>query len=163
MQQPVSSVKPKKFDKTVAAKQWNKIRNGENEYPSLQSVKKLILEEEKIVAKNFSDLQTALQKREDINASQLEFDLEWFLTWRIKLVVYRTCLWCDGVEIFDVKLLKERKYFLSTEVWFGPESNVNKEYKCKMSGIITVNKSFDKLMNYHFEIDYRTDKIFVIK
>lgn len=163
MEQIISSEKSKQFRRTVDTKKWNKIRNTENEYPNLKSVKKLILEEEKIVAKNFADLRTALQKREEFRSNQLEFDLEWFLTWRIKLVVYRTCLWCDGVEIFDLKPLKERNYFLSTEIWLGPESNVSKEYKCKMSGTIKVNKNFNKLLNYNFEIDYRTDKIFVVK
>ena len=159
----ISPINPKRFTKSVDVSKWNKIRNNENDYPRLSIVKKLILEEEKIVARNFFDIKTALQKREDLNSSQLEFDLEWFLTWRIKLVLYRTCLWCDGVEIIDFKPLKECKFFLKTEIWLGPESNVSKEYKCKMNGTITVNKGFDKLINYEFEIDYRNDKIFVVK
>lgn len=153
----------RKFSKTINSEQWNKIRSEENEYPNLEVVKKEILQLEEIVAKNFLDLKTALRKRKGRNTSQLEIDLEWFLTWRIKLVAYRTCLWCDGVEISELKSIGDLKFFIDAETWLGPESNVSKEYKCKMTGIISVNRTFNMLESYNLEIDYRNDRISVIK
>lgn len=163
MQQTLLPLKLRRFSKTVEAKQWNRIRNQENKYPNLKSIKILILEKEKKIATNFSNVEKSLQKRKDIKVSQLEFDFEWFLTWRIKIMVYRTCLWCDGVEILELNQLNKYEYFLSSEIWLGPESNVKKEYKCKMNGTITINESSDKLLNYNFEIDYRNDRILVTK
>ena len=156
-------LKPANFSKTVDAKQWNKIRNQENNYPNLKTVKQFVLEAEKNVSRNFSDLKELSQSRQNTRKSELEINLEWFLTWRIKFVVYRNCLWCDGVRIFELKLLKEREYFLSAEIWLGPESNVNELFKCRMSGTVKINKDFEKLADYDFEIDYRNDKILVRK
>jgi hypothetical protein len=163
MNKTISEEKPKEFRKTITFKQWNKIRNKKNEYPSLITLKKEVLAKETKVARNFSDLKTALKKRKGLGNSQLEFDLEWFLTWRIKMVSYKTCLWCDGVEILELKQVKNFEFFISSEIWLGPESNVSKEYRCKMIGTFFLNKTFDKLKSYSLKIDYRNNKIFVLK
>jgi hypothetical protein len=131
----------------VKINEWNIIRKT-TKYPTLGVVKKWILKQESNLAKNFADI-----KSFKLNSnSQLEVDFEWFLTWRLKIAKFPHVIWRDGVEIEILKQSGEFRFDIESKIWIGPESNVNIEFLCNMSGFVVPNKHFDKFENYRLDL-----------
>ena len=142
----------------ITTNEWNKIRE-KTDYPNLQTVKKGVLEQEVLLAKNFADIKSF---RLNSN-SQLEIDFEWFLTWRVKIAKFPHLIWCDGVIIQSLKRSDGFRFEIDARIWLGPESNVNVEFSCNMNGFVILSKKFDKLENYKLEIEYQKQKYCICK
>jgi hypothetical protein len=156
------TTKCKELNHSVSAEEWNQIRK-ETDYPDFQTVKELICDLEAAVAKGFADINFSLTTSDKSKIRQLEVDFEWFLTWRVKLTRFPHLVWCDGVEIAELKHFDEQTYYIEAKIWLGPESNVNIEFLCEMKGFITLNKKFDELADYIFEISYEKQKYLICK
>lgn len=142
----------------VKISEWNRIRRT-TEYPTLELIKKLILEKESNLAKNFADVESFKFN----SRSQLEIDFEWFLTWRLKIAKFQHLIWCDGVEVKSLKQSGKLRFDIESKIWLGPESNVSVEFLCNMNGFLVLNKNFDKFESYRIEIEYEKQKYCIYK
>ena len=147
---------------SVSAREWNQIRKA-TDYPNFRTVKSWIRDLEAAVAKSFADINFDDLASDNSKIRQLEIDFEWFLTWRVKLTRFPHLVWCDGVEIIELKHYDKLTYIVEAKIWLGPESNVNIEFLCEMKGVITFNKKFDALEDYKFEVAYEKQKFLICK
>lgn len=85
---------------------------------------------------------------------ELESNLEWFLTWRLKLTGPPTVMWCDGVLDLCIEQLGEHDFELSARGYIGPESDVDYPPLCDVYGTIELNPEDDQLKRYSLNIEY---------
>ena len=85
---------------------------------------------------------------------ELESNLEWFLTWRLKLTGPPTVMWCDGVLDLCIEQRREHEFELSARAYIGPESKVDYPPLCDVYGTIELNPKDDQLKRYSLNIEY---------
>ena len=78
---------------------------------------------------------------------ELERDLEWFLTWRMKLANTPTIMWCDGVLDLAIHSLGDLSYEINAKAYIGPESDPNTTL-CAVNGTLALDKVADRLKAY---------------
>ena len=124
-------------------------------YSNRRVMKKQIRKMEAIVAQSIADLGLRGTPADSLDVSQLERDMEWFLTWRLKLGRFPYRMWCDGVEILLMRKLDKRSYHIEARAWVGPEADTRVESLCPMKGIMTLNARSDELRSYELQIAYQ--------
>lgn len=96
-----------------------------------------------------------------LSLSELCSNLEWFLTWRIKLEDLENTMWCDGVFELKVSRLGRSSINLGGRAYFGPESDVTIIHKCNLEGSITLSSKLDFIESYNFKTNVN-GKVFEI-
>jgi len=86
--------------------------------------------------------------------SEIESDLEWFLTWRLKLEDLPSVMWCDGVRDLALRPAGGLSYEIEAKAWIGPESDVNVLSLCRLRGTVRLDPDHDRLSSYRLRIDY---------
>lgn len=89
----------------------------------------------------------------ELSLSKLSSNLEWFLTWRIKLEDLENTMWCDGVIELEVSKSGRNSINLKGRAYFGPESDVTIIHKCNLEGKIYLSKKHDFIESYIFNTD----------
>ncbi len=89
---------------------------------------------------------------------ELQTNLEWLLTWKLKTGCAPEIFWCDGVESIKFKNKDKRSVEFNADLWLGPESN-DDIIKTNMSGKLVINASGKKLKSYCFNINYKGKEI----
>jgi hypothetical protein len=103
------------------------------------------------IAKNGSRLGQVLSKAvsgEEIRLSDVETALEWFITWRIKLVSPDNPFWCDGVTDLNVSVDDDETISVAASIQIGPESDVMNIYEGVLQGIFHLNDNRNELAAY---------------
>lgn len=108
----------------------------------------MIRKQEYRLARNLDKLRKKAAIAEDVS---LELDMEWFLTWRLKLTDFPERMWCDGVEDLQLTRKDDRSYSMQAKIWIGPE-HVSIEYLCDLFGTITLSQNRQRLKGYWLEI-----------
>jgi hypothetical protein len=90
----------------------------------------------------------------------LEMDLEWFLTWRLKLEDTSTVMWCDGVIDLAFQVRGDRSYEINARAYIGPESDATTTL-CALDGTIVLDETADQLKGYRLNITCE-DRAFAI-
>ena len=119
-----------------------------NIYASEESLKAHVLQMEERFVRSIKE-----PSQED-SPRELESNLEWFLTWRLKLTGQPTVMWCDGVLDLCIEQRGEHEFQLSARAYIGPESNVNYPPLCDVNGTIELDPKSDRLKRYSLNIDY---------
>ncbi|HSE24900.1 MAG TPA: hypothetical protein VLB68_24785 [Pyrinomonadaceae bacterium] len=91
---------------------------------------------------------------------ELERDLEWFLTWRLKLADVPTVMWCDGV--IDLALHRKGKltYEIKARAYIGPESDTAATLRT-MVGTIVLDETSDRLRSYALNIASEEEAFYI--
>src|SRR5438034_42673 len=118
-------------------------------YSNRRAMKKMIRKQEYRLARILDKLRKKAATAEDVS---LELDMEWFLTWRLKLTDFPERMWCDGVEDLRLTRKDDRSYSMQAKIWIGPEHDVNVEYLCDLFGTITLSQNRQRLKGYWLEI-----------
>jgi hypothetical protein len=103
------------------------------------------------IAKNGGRLGQVLSKAvagEEIRLSDLETALEWFITWRIKLVSPENPFWCDGVTDLNVTVDDDKAISVTATIRIGPETDVMNIYEGILQGIFHLNDNKNELAAY---------------
>ncbi|MET0123767.1 MAG: hypothetical protein ABW124_22275 [Candidatus Thiodiazotropha sp. 6PLUC9] len=103
------------------------------------------------IAKNGSRLGQVLSKAVaggEIRISDFEIALEWFITWRIKLVTPSNPFWCDGVTDLNVTVDNDEIISVTASIRIGPESDVMNIYKGELQGTFHVKENNSELVAY---------------
>jgi hypothetical protein len=116
-------------------------------------MKKMILKHENRLASSLNNLQNSAPTIEEIGPIQV--DMEWFLTWRLKLADFPETMWCDGVQDLQLSQKENRFYRVQARIWIGPERDVSIEYLCELVGTIMLSQNRRRLKSYRLEIDDR--------
>jgi hypothetical protein len=90
----------------------------------------------------------------DVGISEIESELEWFLTWRLKLEDLPSVMWCDGVQDLAITQAGGLSYEIEAKAWIGPESDVNVLSLCRLRGMVRLEPNNDRLSSYKLCIDY---------
>ena len=85
---------------------------------------------------------------------ELESNLEWFLTWRLKLPGPPIAMWCDGVIDLLIQQRGPLEFEINARAYIGPESDVHYPKLCDLSGTILLDVASDRLRRYCLKIDY---------
>jgi hypothetical protein len=91
---------------------------------------------------------------------ELERNLEWFLTWRLKLADTPSVMWCDGVIDLAIHSQGDLSYEISARAYIGPESATDTTL-WTLAGTIVLDKIADRLRAYKLTIAYEGES-FVI-
>ena len=83
---------------------------------------------------------------------ELESDLEWFLTWRLKLADVPIVMWCDGVSVLTLHCKEHLTYEITARAYVGPESGDSKTTLCPLAGTIVLDQTNDLLRSYALRI-----------
>src|SRR5262245_6730720 len=130
-------------------------------YASQEALEKKVLSMEERVARSARAIIKAGSRLEDVELlRELERNLEWFLTWRLKLAGTRTTMWCDGVVDLAIHSMGAGSYEISAKAYVGPESDASTTL-CDICGTIAPDENVDRLKNYSLAISYRNE-VFVI-
>lgn len=84
--------------------------------------------------------------------SWIEWRMEWFLTWRLKLGHYPYTMWCDGVKDLRITAQGKRSYNIEAKAWIGPEADTKDLNLCDLRGTIMLNQKQDELRSYQLHI-----------
>lgn len=91
---------------------------------------------------------------------ELERDLEWFLTWRLKLADTPTVLWCDGVLNLAIHSRGGVVYEINAKAYIGPESDANTTL-CAVGGTLTLDEIAHRLRGYTLNIEYEDEPLII--
>ena len=119
-------------------------------YSKRRAMKKMIRKQESRLATSLNDLQKSAPTIEDVG--RIESDMEWFLTWRLKLADFPETIWCDGVQDLQLSRNSNRTYYMQARIWIGPERDVRIEYLCDVIGTVTLSQNRRRLKSYQLEI-----------
>ena len=119
-------------------------------YSNRRAMKKMVLRQEPRLARCLDSWHESAA--DDGGCSRLESEMEWFLTWRLKLADFPETMWCDGVQV--VRLTREggRSFRIQARIWIGPERDVSIEYLRDLAGTITLSQNRRRLKSYRLEI-----------
>jgi hypothetical protein len=92
---------------------------------------------------------------------ELERDLEWFLTWRLKLADVPTVMWCDGVMDLALHQKEKLTYEVRARAYIGPESDTTYPTLRAFSGTIVLDETAGRLSSYALNIA-SDEEVFVI-
>ena len=84
---------------------------------------------------------------------ELQSNLEWFLTWRLKLSGTPVPMWCDGFKDLEIVDLDSSTYQLRGLGWVGPETDVSPKL-CPVSGTVVLEPTVNALKSYSISIAY---------
>ncbi|PWK45332.1 hypothetical protein [Pleionea mediterranea] len=98
-----------------------------------------------------------------LSLSKLASNLEWFLTWRIKLEDLEDRMWCDGVIDLEVSKSGRHSINLKGRAYVGPESDVMTIYKCSLEGQIELSTKHDFIEYYNFKADVNGKLFEIVK
>jgi|GEM_PF-4315337 len=98
-----------------------------------------------------------------LSLNKLASNLEWFLTWRIKLEDLEDRMWCDGVIDLEVSKSGEHSINLRGRAYFGPESDVMIIHKCSLEGLIDLSTKHDFIQSYNFKTDVNGKSYEIVK
>ena len=88
-----------------------------------------------------------------IDLKSFSSELEWFLTWRIKLEDLSNRMWCDGVFDLKIKKLGRHAIDIAGMAYIGPESNAGILYKSAISGKFKLSKNNKFIENYVVQVN----------
>jgi len=145
----------------LTEEEWNKVKSPK--YPGFEEAKEKILRLEALVAKSIVNFHEKSNQFNSDPVPQLNYDLEWFLTWRAKLARFPHIVWCDGSEVTEYEKIDEQQYQIKANVLLGPESDISTLFECELRGIIEVEPGLNKLHNYHLQITYQGQEYFICK
>ena len=91
---------------------------------------------------------------------ELERDLEWFLTWRLKLADTPTVLWCDGVLDLAIHSRGDLSYEIKAKVYVGPESDATTTL-CTVGGTLALDEMAHRLKRYTLSIEYGDEPLII--
>ena len=118
-------------------------------YSNRRAMKKMIRKQENRLARNLEKSRKRAASDQDVS---VELDMEWFLTWRLKLTDFPETMWCDGVEELQLTRKDLRSYSMQAKIWIGPEHDVNIEYLCDLIGTIMLSQNRQRLKSYRLTI-----------
>lgn len=116
-----------------------------NEYSSTRALNRTIRKFENRFASNLA--KSKWQRR------QLESDLEWFVTWKIKQVANPDVFWCDGATDLYLERLSKKLFHIKASIRIGPESDVNCISEATLQGSILLSSHGKRLKSYKLVID----------
>lgn len=93
----------------------------------------------------------SLQDVEEVQ--ELERNLEWFLTWRLKFGDVPRVMWCDGVRDLAFHRRANLTYEIEARVYIGPESHTTTTL-CPLAGTIEFDETSDRMKAYHLNIRF---------
>ena len=76
---------------------------------------------------------------------QLENDLEWFVTWKIKQVTKPDTFWCDGAKDLQLDRLPNKLLHIKASIRIGPESDVNFINEATLHGTLLLSSHGKRL------------------
>ena len=117
-------------------------------YASEESLKAHVRAMEERVVRSIKEMDQAEPPEE------LEINLEWFLTWRLKLAGPPVVMWCDGVTDLSIHQRREHEFEISFRAYIGPESDVSATTLCNVSGAMLLEATRDRLRRYCLSIEY---------
>lgn len=120
-------------------------------YSNRREMKKIIRQHEERLAKILNNLNSSQDISTEV--SELEWELEFFLTWRLKLMKFPETMWCDGVEQLKIDKTHKRSFYIEAKIVIGPERDINTLYYCDLFGTITLNQALNCLKNYRLKIN----------
>ena len=88
-----------------------------------------------------------------IDLKSFSSELEWFLTWRIKLEDLSNRMWCDGVFDLKTKKLGIHSIDITGMAYIGSESNAGILYKSAISGRFKLSKNNKFIENYEVQVN----------
>jgi len=91
--------------------------------------------------------------RDEIRLCDLSSELEWLITWSIKLEDLENRMWCDGVTDLQLFLLDKHSLNLKGNAFIGPEIDTNILYKCSLEGQISFSKTYEIITSYSFTVN----------
>jgi hypothetical protein len=115
------------------------------DYENIREMERRVVRSIKAIIKAGSFLQDVELIRE------LERNLEWFLTWRLKLADVPTLMWCDGVIDLALHQKGRLTYEIKARAYIGPESDTAPTLRA-MVGTIVLDETSDRLRSYVFNI-----------
>ena len=125
-------------------------RKLEKLYSNRQAMKRRIRRQEKQFARSLAKHDCSSGTTDSV--SDIEIDMEWFLTWRVKLMDFPETMWCDGVQDLQLTARTNVLYYLQAKIWIGPERDVNTKYLCDIDGTIELSQNRQYLKNYDLKI-----------
>jgi len=116
-----------------------------------------ILEMEAMIASRVGDY----LKCGKIDLKSFSSELEWFLTWRIKLEDLSNRMWCDGVFDLKIKKLGRHAIDITGMAYIGPESNAGILYESAINGKFKLSKNNRFIEDYEVQANVN-DRLYVI-
>ena len=116
-----------------------------DEYSSTRALNKAIRKIENSFAANLAKPKWQRQ--------QLENDLEWFVTWKIKQVTKPDTFWCDGATDLHLERLPNKSLHIKALVRIGPESDVNYINEATLHGTLLLSPHGKRLKSYKLVIE----------
>ena len=107
----------------------SKLKSGAN-VVELENVKTAIAQSEN----KLSTLLYQLLLGNEVDLKKIENTLEWFITWRIKLIDLNNTMWCDGVSNLDITIDNNSEVSIYASIRIGPENDVSKIYTGILQG-----------------------------
>lgn len=126
-----------------------------DEYSSTRTLNRTIRKVENRFATNLA--KSKWQRR------QLENDLEWFVTWKIKQVTKPDTFWCDGATDLHLERLSKKLLQIKALIRIGPESNVNCISEAILQGTILLSSHGKRLKAYKLVIEEGESKYVLSK
>ena len=97
------------------------IRYGMNSGDNLEKIESSVELMEARLAKNMILFLNAGK----YSIGKIQNDLEWFVTWRIKLVDLKNRMWCDGIDELRISKIGHNVVRVKAVASIGPESDVS--------------------------------------
>lgn len=119
-------------------------------YSNRRAMKRMVLKQEEPLAHSLDNLPKSAA--DETSLFELKSNMEWFLTWRLKLADFPETMWCDGVQ--DLRLTWEgrRSCRIFAKIWIGPERDTKIMYLTELSGTITLSQNRRGLKGYRLEV-----------
>ena len=126
-------------------------------YASPEALEERILAMEERVARSARAIIKAGPLLEDVELlRELERNLEWFLTWRLKLAETSTVMWCDGVIDLAIHSQEELSYTIQAKAYIGPERDASTTL-CAFDGRFALAENTHRLRSYTVKIAYEDE------
>jgi hypothetical protein len=120
---------------------------SKSKYGSRRKVKAIVRNMEHLVALGLRDYVDF-----DNRKGRLPRDIEWLLTWYLKLASRNPYFWCDEVSELKLKKVSKKVVALKAVAEIGPEDGTGKTVSCQIIGAITLSSTKKELKNYDIKI-----------
>lgn len=84
---------------------------------------------------------------------ELESNLEWFLTWKIKQATKPDTFWCDGAKDLHLERLSNKFLQIKATIRIGPESDVSCINEATLYGTLSLSSHGKRLKSYNLVIE----------
>jgi hypothetical protein len=138
----------------------SKSKKTNSSYGSIRKVKSIVNNMER-------QLSIVLRKYLEFGESseRLSRDIEWFISWFLKLKESQPVFWCDELRNLRIKKISKTEIAIKATAGVGVEDGSGKTADCEIRGLLTLKNSMKELKSCNIEIrnDYLDLKILKAK